>query len=66
MSSQLPQCDFCEDEAKYDARTLFGPWANMCESDFQQYGVGKLGLGYGQSLDALVRNNIKGLISGDK
>jgi hypothetical protein len=38
----------------------------MCESDFQQYGVGRLGLGYGQSLDALVRNNIKGLISGDK
>ena len=27
----LPQCDFCNRPAKYDAPTVNGPWANMCE-----------------------------------
>ena len=48
----LPKCDFCGNTAEYDARTSFGPWANMCEQDFQQYGPGRLGTGYGQKLIA--------------
>ena len=27
----LPKCDFCDRDAKYDAPTLLGPWAYMCE-----------------------------------
>ncbi len=50
--SQLPKCDFCQDgsDAKYDARTVFGAWANMCEKHFFDYGSGRLGTGYGQEL----------------
>lgn len=47
---QLPQCDFCGEPAQFDAKTSFGPWANMCQSDFQQHGVGQLGTGFGQKL----------------
>lgn len=52
------ECDFCvqqgltNSKAKYDCRTSLGPWANVCESHFRQYGVG-LGLGKGQKLDKL-------------
>lgn len=43
-------CDICSgsfENTMYDGRTVQGPWANMCESCFKQYGVG-LGLGRGQ------------------
>ena len=43
------KCDFCEKQASYDGRTVFGPWANLCEEHFEQYGVGT-GVGYGQRL----------------
>ncbi len=46
----LPSCDFCGKQAEYDAATKFGPWANMCESDFKVHGVG-LGTGRGQKLE---------------
>lgn len=52
---RLPYCDFCLDSkveaelAKFDGRTNRGPWANMCEEHFRQYGVG-LGTGKGQRL----------------
>lgn len=49
---KLPNCDFCKAShatAAYDGKTTFGPWANMCEMHFQQYGIG-LGLGKGQRL----------------
>lgn len=45
----LPNCDFCGEVANYDARTKVGPWANMCQSCFENFGVG-LGLGAGQRL----------------
>lgn len=47
----LPKCDVCKDGtlAKYDGKTTYGPWANMCESHFQLIGVG-LGTGRGQEL----------------
>lgn len=47
---EYPICDLCKaNEAKYDGKTVYGPWAYMCESCFQTYGVG-LGLGRGQRL----------------
>lgn len=46
---QLPGCNFCNNPALYDAVTLFGPWANMCQLHFDIYGTG-LGTGRGQRL----------------
>ena len=44
-------CDVCKTApAKYDAKTVFGPWANVCELCFVMYTSGKLGTGYGQLL----------------
>lgn len=55
--SKLPDCDIhrynlgqAGVEAHYDAKTAFGPWANMCESCFVEVGPGRLGTGYGQRL----------------
>jgi ribosomal protein L37AE/L43A len=48
------ECQFCEKEAKYDARTKMGPWAFLCQSCFDKYGVG-VGVGRGQKLE--VRKN---------
>jgi len=55
----IPDCDICKyvgppprqtaQPAAYDGKTVEGPWANMCEFHFQQYGVG-LGTGRGQKL----------------
>lgn len=56
--SRLPDCDICKyvgrptnkiEKAAYDGKTKDGPWANMCEHHFNQYGVG-LGTGKGQRL----------------
>jgi hypothetical protein len=52
--TQPKRCDFCMrrgqvNEASYDGKTVMGPWANMCEMDFKEFGVG-LGLGRGQKL----------------
>ena len=46
---RLPDCDFCSNEAQYDGKTRMGPWGNMCETHFKEYGIG-LGLGRGQRL----------------
>jgi hypothetical protein len=46
---RIPKCDFCEKPAQYDGRTGIGPWANMCQMHFYEYGTG-LGLGKGQKL----------------
>lgn len=43
-------CDCCSDpfgSVMYDAKTIQGPWANMCETCFKRFGVG-LGIGRGQ------------------
>jgi len=45
-------CDFClpgTTQALYDGKTFIGPWANMCERHWRQYGIA-LGLGKGQRL----------------
>jgi hypothetical protein len=45
------KCNFCEtDEAAYDGKTIYGPWAFMCHNCFEAFGVG-LGLGKGQKLE---------------
>lgn len=51
---KLPHCDFCIVDgirmpAKYDGKTYFGPWANMCQEHFDLNGIG-LGTGRGQEL----------------
>lgn len=47
-------CDFCaaaglDVEAKYDGKTVLGPWAYMCDDHFGVLGIG-LGTGRGQKL----------------
>lgn len=46
--AELPKCDFCRGEAKYDGKTKMGGWAYMCCFCFIIHGVG-LGLGRGQN-----------------
>jgi len=51
---ERPKCDICRmkginSEALYDAATVHGPWAYMCQMHFNQIGVG-LGTGRGQRL----------------
>ena len=46
---QLPKCDFCDAQAAYDAKTKYGPWANMCQRCFWMHGIG-LGIGRRQKL----------------
>lgn len=52
--SRLPKCDIHNQrhDGVYDAKTKFGPWANMCELAFRDDNVsyGKLGTGWGQNL----------------
>lgn len=50
----LPKCDFCDESAQYDAKTIVGPWAYMCEKHFGLLGRGRLGTGWGQRLVPLV------------
>lgn len=50
----IPDCDVCKTEgatmpAKYDGKTVHGPWAYMCEHHFLHLGIG-LGTGMGQRL----------------
>ncbi len=52
----IPPCDFCRMAivpktvpAVVDGKTTLGPWANMCEPHYSQYGTG-LGTGLGQKL----------------
>lgn len=45
----MDECDFCGKEAEYDGKTIHGPWAFMCQADFDKYGIG-LGMGRGQEL----------------
>jgi len=45
------QCDVphCDEEALYDAKTIYGPWGYLCQHHFDVLGVG-LGMGKGQRL----------------
>lgn len=52
----LPNCDMCalsdiEFPAEYDAKTVYGPWANMCRRHWQVFAAfPDLGTGKGQRL----------------
>lgn len=56
--TSFPDCDLCVAEgyrpvrkAKYDFKTLSGPWANGCTTHYYQHRVYKeLGTGKGQML----------------
>ncbi len=49
--NQIPKCDFrCGEDAAYDAKTVHGPWAYLCEEHFQSETPGRLGTGIGQRL----------------
>lgn len=59
--SSFPNCDLCkshkiETVATYDALTVYGPWAYLCESHFQTHGIG-LGTGQGQKLILRIPEN---------
>jgi len=48
--SHLPDCDFCDERAKYDVRIpFFATWGYVCETHFQQFEC-TLGTGRGQRL----------------
>lgn len=51
-SNPPDSCDTCDTPIKdkfYDAKTVMGPWANMCPSCFNLGpGIGKLSTGFGQ------------------
>lgn len=47
---ELPSCDFCEDSARYDAKTKLGPWAYLCPIDWKEHTDQQLGTGHGQRL----------------
>lgn len=65
--SKFPDCDLCKSRhalveyylvkpAGYDARTIIGSWAYLCEEHFKEFGIG-LGLGKGQRLVLREVNN---------
>lgn len=47
---EIPNCDFCDKPAGYDAKTVFGPWAFLCSKHFMLHTNGALGVGVGQML----------------
>lgn len=48
----LPSCDFCPADAAYDAKTKFGPWANLCVGHWIAHrAYAQLGTGMGQRLE---------------
>lgn len=54
MVNEFPFCEMndCKEEAHYDAKTVLGPWAFLCENHFEQLGTG-LGLGQGQKMELI-------------
>ncbi len=51
--------------AVVDGATTMGPWANMCESCFEVYGLG-LGLGRGQRFELLFTGDVTIPDTGDE
>lgn len=67
----IPPCDFTHDPAtprvpaEYDAKTVMGPWAYMCQAHFDKYGPGRLGTGYGQRLIQVIPEPVKDIPDAD-
>lgn len=51
------QCDYCTSKAIYDAQTINGFWAFVCDTHFSQHTHKRLGLGFGQRLIPIDNNN---------
>lgn len=52
---ELPMCDLCKGyKARFDAKTAFGPWANMCWKCWYDNALnpGVTGTGIGQYLES--------------
>lgn len=47
IMDKYPRCDFCDEDAHYEAKTNMGLWAYMCDSHYKEHGIG-LGTGRGQ------------------
>jgi hypothetical protein len=47
--NQIPKCDIpgCTEQAYVDAKTIHGPWANLCVEHYKSLGIG-VGKGLGQ------------------
>lgn len=37
-TGKIPNCDFCGEVGPFDAKTKFGPWANMCKKCLESNG----------------------------
>ncbi|WP_300943713.1 hypothetical protein [uncultured Duncaniella sp.] len=37
MAHIVTKCDFCDDPAIYDAKTILGPWAFVCNKHYNMY-----------------------------
>ena len=49
--SSLPQCNFGPEQAEYDFKTVFGPWAYGCREHYEALRqFPELGTGKGQKL----------------
>jgi hypothetical protein len=46
-------CQFCPIPALFDAKTVMGPWAYLCSTHMEAFGI-RLGMGLGQRLPASV------------
>jgi len=46
----LPCCDFCEENARFDAKMNNGMWANLCLQHWMMNTDMQLGQGKGQNL----------------
>lgn len=44
MAHIRQKCDFCDNPAVYDCKTIYGPWGFCCEQHFQNIGVKTPGL----------------------
>lgn len=42
---------FIPGELIYDAKTIQGPWATMTHESWKLYGLGRLGIGFGQKYE---------------
>lgn len=50
------QCDYCSSKAIYDAQTINGFWAFVCDAHFAEHTHQRLGLGFGQRLIPIESN----------
>lgn len=50
LVDELPGCNIrnCSQPGRFDAVTIFGPWANLCVLHFHEYTIGLIGEGHGQ------------------